>query len=563
MPYSVNRFDGELLVTINDGTIDTAATSLRLLGKGATNYGELSAENYVHMLENFYRNLEPPNPVIGQLWYHRDANGTGNHKLKINRDNDPESPDWVVLNGVAINLPGVERGINPTTPGFDVGPSDPQGGEMHWDGDQLRVYNAIEDDWPLLGPLSPPFANTVVEWERVNNGVGEIQELIKLVVNETIVAIFSDADVPFPPTDLGGGAPAIDPRITSDFPLISGGLNVNSQFISATPFVPLNASSEPTGDNLFDIGSAAKRWKDVHTVTINASQINTGNLSPVSDWFGDIAIELILRKDINLIPLVGDNQDIGSPTIQWKEIYVNSIHAEDLDVGGFQIPIENFARRDIDILPTVTLANDLGSIASVWKDAYIQEIHIDNIFLGTGSPSAVNVLNLARRDDSNAPTSDNSFDLGTTIRRWKELFVVAGNFDNVTSTSLNGILVDEFSQLDRVEAITKQHYFDAATLTAPGGVVDWNLDQAQVATLTLTTSTTINNPIPTRIKPGATYKLIIKQDASGGRVVSFGTTFKWVNSISPIVTTASNAVDVFTFVSDGTSLYGTVEQNFG
>ena len=53
MAYIVNRRDGTVIATIADGTLDTKATSITLLGKGFNNYGEIIAEDYVHMIEHF------------------------------------------------------------------------------------------------------------------------------------------------------------------------------------------------------------------------------------------------------------------------------------------------------------------------------------------------------------------------------------------------------------------------------------------------------------------------------------------------------------------------------
>ena len=53
MAYIVNNTVGTVIATIADGTIDVASTSITLLGKGFNNYGEIVAEDWVHMLEHF------------------------------------------------------------------------------------------------------------------------------------------------------------------------------------------------------------------------------------------------------------------------------------------------------------------------------------------------------------------------------------------------------------------------------------------------------------------------------------------------------------------------------
>jgi hypothetical protein len=82
MAYEVNRTDGSVLVNLIDGEVDNTTTSLNLLGKNYLGYGELIAENFVHLLENFASSGEPANSVDGQLWFN-----TGENRLAV-RDSD-------------------------------------------------------------------------------------------------------------------------------------------------------------------------------------------------------------------------------------------------------------------------------------------------------------------------------------------------------------------------------------------------------------------------------------------------------------------------------------------
>lgn len=68
MAYEVNKTDGTILLNIQEGEIDTTY-GLNLLGKNYLGYGELIAENFIKLLENFNSNDEPTNPIVGQIWY--------------------------------------------------------------------------------------------------------------------------------------------------------------------------------------------------------------------------------------------------------------------------------------------------------------------------------------------------------------------------------------------------------------------------------------------------------------------------------------------------------------
>jgi len=54
MPYTIDSYDGTTFTfNISDGTVDSTNTSLKLLGQNYRGYGEIVAEDFVHLLENF------------------------------------------------------------------------------------------------------------------------------------------------------------------------------------------------------------------------------------------------------------------------------------------------------------------------------------------------------------------------------------------------------------------------------------------------------------------------------------------------------------------------------
>jgi len=73
--YIINHYNGTSLATVADGTANTSATSLTLIGHALTNYGTALNENFVYLLENFSGpSASPPtNPTQGQLWWDSTA----------------------------------------------------------------------------------------------------------------------------------------------------------------------------------------------------------------------------------------------------------------------------------------------------------------------------------------------------------------------------------------------------------------------------------------------------------------------------------------------------------
>jgi hypothetical protein len=57
------------------------------------------------------------------------------------------------------------------------------------------------------------------------------------------------------------------------------------------------------------------------------------------------------------------------------------------------------------------------------------------------------------------------------------------------------------------------------------------------------------------MKKGATYVLMLVQDSTGFRTVTWSANFKWMGGCPPTLSTQPHAVDVLTFMSDGTNMY--------
>lgn len=77
--------------------------------------------------------------------------------------------------------------------------------------------------------------------------------------------------------------------------------------------------------------------------------------------------------------------------------------------------------------------------------------------------------------------------------------------------------------------------------------------------ITLTGNATITMPTATS---GKSFILLLKQDGTGGRTVTWSTV-KWPGGTAPTITSTASRQDIFSFFADGTNWYGvTVSQNY-
>ena len=163
MSYVINRFSGQQLVVLDDGTLDTS-TSIGLLGRNYVGYGEVQNENFLFLLENFANENPPSRPLAGQTWFN-----TFTKSLNVYTGDE-----WGPVGTAIVDT------VEPT--GFD-------GGLWYKSTtDQLFVYR--DGLWRLIGPEAVEGAGTtrlraknLLDSDNVNHAV------LELVANGAILAI--------------------------------------------------------------------------------------------------------------------------------------------------------------------------------------------------------------------------------------------------------------------------------------------------------------------------------------------------------------------------------------
>jgi hypothetical protein len=511
------------------------------LGRGATNYGELTAENFVHLIENFARTTAPSNPQIGQLWYHLNAYGNGNHILKVCRNNTSGSVEWISIEAVSKDLVGSVSGSGK--------PSNPSTGTLYWNGSQLEVYNG--SSWRLVGPMAATSANDVY-YDTITATDDTIHDVIVISTGGTPVTIFSKSSSSFIPKP---GTTTAKNTNLSKFPSINGGININNDYTAGTVFDPQNISNHllPGGDTSVNLGSPSRRWGYVYSRTLQADYLRTSNTS--GNWAGDIEITSLLRSNMHAIPSMTGAYNLGSNDYKWNNLYAKTINAETIQVAGSSIDMTKFMKIDTNNIPTDTTLN-LGSSSFPWNNVYATNIRVNTLYFGVSSSSSVSVSNLARKDTNIIPTQTNQYSLGDATKKFSEVYASQAYFDTITMTgTLNNIDTTKISRIDQVEENTAQKNFKAVSLS--GTSITWNLNEAQTAFVDLTIAKTINNP--QNMVDGGKYVLMVQQNSAGGYSFNFpaySSVYKFEGTI-PSVLNTPDAMTIFEFISDGQYMYCT------
>ena len=141
-------------------------------------------------------------------------------------------------------------------------------------------------------------------------------------------------------------------------------------------------------------------------------------------------------------------------------------------------------------------------------------------------------------DDTDTDTNIYSDDGSLTGAR-----TVTMDSNNLTFASTTAGQEVRFGQNVRIDG---QSYTPLETISSTTSwTPDW--DNGNVQTMELTGNTTINNP--SNIEVGATYIIILKQDAEGSHTVTWGNAYNFPANTPPTLTTGANKADVITLVA--------------
>lgn len=107
------------------------------------------------------------------------------------------------------------------------------------------------------------------------------------------------------------------------------------------------------------------------------------------------------------------------------------------------------------------------------------------------------------------------------------------------------------------QGFARQNLTDASTIA-------WNAQTQQTAYVLLTSGVGATRAMgtPSNLVAGFTYILFVQQSSTGTNALTYSSNYKWPGGTTPTLSTANNAIDILTFVSDGTNVYGSIQKAF-
>jgi len=96
---------------------------------------------------------------------------------------------------------------------------------------------------------------------------------------------------------------------------------------------------------------------------------------------------------------------------------------------------------------------------------------------------------------------------------------------------------------------------DATQTLTDGATVNWDMSAGNIGLWAIGGNRAL--AAPTNLVVGSSV-LRITQDVTGSRTVTWNAIYKWSAGTAPVLSTAGSAIDILSFVYDGTNLYGTL-----
>ncbi len=413
MPYIVNFTDSDnkTPITVYDNTSSTD-TSLVFPGRNVTGYGQIIAENFLHILENFASATAPVNPTEGQLWYDSE-----NGILMI-----WDNTNWKSASNIqkSASAPSVETS---------------KVGELWVDttNQQLRIYSGTR--WILVGP-----SESSIDGLRYGPAIEQIADSDNVTRS---ILTFYIADIPV----VIFSKDSFTPKNTiSGYAVIRAGMNINvpvsapeiAQFVGG--LLPKYYGTAQSADALNIGGTEVSSSKFLRTDTVNTTEYglnirnNSGITVGIDGTFtmssSSTAAKIYNSAAGSSLDLQVNRNGVASTILRIldNKVGINkSSPAEALDVDG------NILTNGSLIISNTTESTNFsnGSLRTAGGVSITK-----NLIIGTG----LDVTGVTQTNNIQ-PKSTDTYDSGTSLRRWKTVrakTVIADEIEGVLNGNING-----------------------------------------------------------------------------------------------------------------------------
>ena len=359
MPYTINKTNGLKITVVQDGTINTSALDIILVGKNYIGYGESFNENFVKLLENFANSTKPAKPLAGQLWYDTSINRLN---VYTGAGSAPWKPLGIVNNGTT----------QPVTATSNVG-------DLWWDAINKKLFAYNGTEWTIIGPSVVKGSNSGAFSGTILSQSGPPA---KSVVFQSIdgAPAFVSSTAPLYSTDSSDLSASLFPRVYTGitFP------NTDNRGISITD---LSIQNQPKGYMLWGTAASSLGLIVASTATSGFSFVDANNFL-LRNELASFSNQLNLKDNNGVI--------LGNPFAM--QLHIAPANVGNVSVfagsklnlnvntsyGTYTTVVSADGTNDIlSLLPNPTIPTNIGSVSESFANGYFGTIVANTLTVKT------------------------------------------------------------------------------------------------------------------------------------------------------------------------------------
>ena len=325
MTYQIVKSDGNTLVNLETGLLDQTSTSITLVGKNISNYGEIQNTNLLHLLEHFSSAVSPAYPLEGQVWM--DA---GSNSLKY-YNQDSWKPIAVVSTSTSTSC--VEN-------------------NLWYDAEQKQLHINSGDGFDLIGPDGVSgFDTTRMMSKSLIDTVSNAHAVIETVVNGEVLAIISTGSFTINSSNAVSGFTNVYRGIT-----FKNGSTNNVKLFGFSQFSESSKLLQNAAGNAYISASVSATTSTImQRDSLANSAINKLTVAELASNNGVLSGTWTVQT--SLLPDTDGGATLGSSGLNWSQVYTQGLTANNAVISVATMLTANVTTATISKVNFTTLTD--------------------------------------------------------------------------------------------------------------------------------------------------------------------------------------------------------------
>ena len=233
---------------------------------------------------------------------------------------------------------------------------------------------------------------------------------------------------------------SLNPTLDQKYTLGTDSLRWKNVNTVTASFNRVSSSLFPEVNNIYDLGSGSLEWRELHvgTAFINTIDNNSAVFITTASFTHGVSS--------SILPDANNVYDLGSSTKEWKDLFIDG--TANIDFASIDSASIGFVSSSL--LPYADNIFNLGTAANSWKDLHVQGTATIGTLSLTALADNVKIPLISQSmtiSGSILPSTDDVFDIGAPSQEFRDLHIdgtafidnisgISGSFTNIITTNL-------------------------------------------------------------------------------------------------------------------------------